>query len=143
VGSTGHSIYQKSRTGNVNNVTFDIPGAVNYKGKLPPGSGMYPPGSNRITLKVPIGQDSALFQFRLNKDNTLLHINAYKEGFNGTTANLRLDAERPSLDHAMRSGLNVEQRNAMKVRNLFQQALVLDETFLYDVVKKLKSGKGE
>ena len=66
MGSTGHGIYKQSRSGNVNDETFGIGGAVNYKGKVPDGSGLSPVGANKITLKLPFGkQSNILFQFRL------------------------------------------------------------------------------
>ena len=68
MGSTGHGIYKRSRTG-INDETFGIAGAVTYKGKVPKNSGLDPVGSNKITIKLPAGkQSNILFQFKLNKD---------------------------------------------------------------------------
>lgn len=142
MGSTGHGYYQKSRTGNVNSVTFDIADAINFKGRLPERSGMYPPANNRITLKIPTyDKDTALFQFRLNRDNTELIVYAYKDGINEQTAHVNLSAREPSLDALMRFGKNVEKKNAMKIRDLMRNTKFSEDKF-YDIVDKLVRAKG-
>lgn len=143
MGSTGHSVFQKSRTGNANKWTFNIPGAVNFKGKLPRGSGMEKPGTNKITLKVPNGKDSMLFQFRLSKDNSVLHIYGYQGGENSFTSRVDVNPANPSLDYVMRVGKSYEQKNAYKLRRMMDKIDGFNEESLYQIARKLKKIKGE
>lgn len=124
-------------------MTFDIPGAVNFKGKLPKNSGMYPPGSNKITLKIPTAtNNSVLLQFRLNKDNSQLLIYGYKDSVPDVTAHVSLSAVHPSMDSILRMGSTSQKKNVTKLRELMSQAGSISETQFYAIIDKLLSAKG-
>lgn len=144
MGSTGHGIYHKSRTGNVNDETFGISEAVNFKGKVPEDSGLAPVGAGKITLKVPIGkQTNILFQFRLMKDNKLMQIIGYKDGVPEVKCKVAVDAGQPSLDKVIASGSKSEKNNAIKMKDLMNKSSQVNENQLGAIAQKLlrhKSG---
>ena len=142
MGSTGHGIYKRSKSGNVNNETFGIAGAVNYKGKVPANSGLDPVGSNKITLKLPAGkQANILFQFKLNKDNSLMTIIGYKDGVPEVKCKVQVDAGQPSLDKVIAVGNKTEKMQAIKMKDLMHQSSTMSEDQLSSIANKLLRGK--
>lgn len=147
MGSTGHSIYAHSRTGNVNDETFDIPGAVNFKGKVPANSGLSNVGANKITLKLPAGRESnILFQFKLIDDNKLMQITGYKNGVPEVKCKVAVDSGQPSLDRVIATGDKTEKSNALKMKDLMSKSSTISENQLGAIAQKLlrnKNKKGE
>lgn len=142
MGSTGHGIYKKSRTGNVNNETFGIAGAVNYKGKVPANSGLDSVGSNKITLKLPAGkQNNILFQFKLNKDNSLMTIIGYKDGVPEVKCKVQVDSGNPSLNEVIATGSKTEKMQAVKMKELMSQSSTISEDQLSTIANKLMRNK--
>lgn len=142
MGSTGHGTYKTSRTGNVNNETFGIEGAINYKGKVPKDSGLEPVGSNKVTIKLPSGkQNNIIFQFKLNKNNSLMTIIGYKDGRPQIKSKVQVDAEHPSLDKVIASGSKSEKLQAIKMKELIHQSSKVSEDQLAAIANKLKRGK--
>ena len=142
MGSTGHSLYAHSRKGNVNTETFGIQGAVNYKGKIPEGSGLDPVGSNKVTLKLPTPDKSnILFQFKLNKDGSLMTIIGFKDSVPTVKCKVAVDAVRPSLDALLVSGSKSERLNAIKMKDLMHKSATVSENQLGDIANKLLKHK--
>ena len=141
MGSTGHSLVSSSRTGNVNTETFGIGGAVNYKGKIPPGKGIEDVGSNKITLKVnSTRKQDIIFQFKLTKDNRL-SINGYDPNQPESRAHLIVSATAPSIDKVAASGSKSEKSNASKLKTMFTKSTEINEGQLYAIAQKLLSAK--
>jgi hypothetical protein len=142
MGSTGHGIYKRSKTGNVNTETFGISGAVNYKGKIPKNSGLDPVGSNKVTLKLPAGkQSNILFQFKLNKDNSLMTIIGYKDGMPEVKCKVQVDSGHPSLDKVIATGSSSEKMQAIKMKDLMHKSSTMSEDQLSAIANKLKRSK--
>ena len=142
MGSTGHGIYNRSRTGNVNTETFGIDGAVNFKGKVPKGSGLDPVGSNKITLKLPAGrQSNIIFQFKLSKDSALMTIIGYKDGVPEVKCKVDVDSGHPSLDKVIAVGSKSEKLQAMKMKDLMHKSSTMSEDQLSAIANKLKKNK--
>lgn len=140
MGSTGHSLTWQSRTGNVNTETFGIDGAVNFKGKLPTNSGMDKVGNNRITLKVKSSDKlDILYQFKLTKDNRL-SISAFDPN-TGTDASVILAGQFPSLDTALRTGLNKDRQSVNKIKTFMAKSSTIDEGQLRAIAEKLRTNK--
>lgn len=138
MGSTGHGIYKRSKTGNVNTETFDIAGAVNYKGKVPKDSGLDPVGSNKITLKLPAGkQSNILFQFKLSKSGEEMTIIGYKDGVPEIKSKVQVDAHYPSLDAVIATGSKSEKAQAMKMKDLMHKSSTMSEDQLSAIANKL------
>lgn len=147
MGSTGHGTFNQSKTGNVNNETFDIKGAVNYSGKVPAGSGLEPVGNNKITLKLPINKkDSVIFQFKLSKDDKWMFVTAYKNGIPEVKCKVKVDSASPSLNKLLVSKNASERNNALKMKELMSQSPSMNENKLTPIARKLlneKNKKGE
>lgn len=144
MGSTGHGIYKQSRSGNVNDETFGIGGAVNYKGKVPDGSGLSPVGANKITLKLPFGkQSNILFQFKLTKDDKLMQITGYKDGVPEVKCKVAVDSGQPSLDKVIATGNKTEKSNAIKMKDLMHKSSKIDEYQLGAIAQKLLRNKNK
>lgn len=142
MGSTGHGIYKRSKTGNVNTETFGIAGAVNYKGKVPKNSGLDPVGSNKITLKLPAGkQANILFQFKLNKDSSLMTIIGYKDGVPEVKCKVQVDSGNPSLNTVIATGSSSEKMQAMKMKDLMHKSSTMSEDQLSAIANKLLRNK--
>lgn len=143
MGSTGHGTFKHSRQGASDGETFGIGGAVIYKGKIPAGSGLSPVGSNKITLKIPIGRrNSILFQFKLSKDNKLMTITGYKNGVPEVKCKVDVDSGRPSLDHVIATGDKTERANAVKMKDLMHKQTNVNENQLGAIAQKLLKKKG-
>lgn len=141
MGSTGHGIFKRSRTG-INDETFGIAGAVNYKGKVPKNSGLDPVGSNKITLKLPAGkQSNILFQFKLNKDNSLMTIIGYKDGMPEVKCKVQVDAGHPSLNEVIATGSKSEKMQAIKMKDLMSKSSSMSEDQLGAIANKLIRSK--
>lgn len=147
MGSTGHGTFNTSKTGNVNNETFGITGAVNFSGKVPAGSGLEPVGNNKITLKVPINKkDNVIFQFKLSKDEQWMFVTAYKNGIPEVKCKVKVDSASPSLNKLLTSPNASERSNALKMKELMSQSSTMDENKLTPIAHKLlvnKNRKGE
>lgn len=142
MGSTGRGIFKKSRTGNVNDETFGISGAVNYKGKVPKNSGLDPVGSNKITLKVPgLKQSNILFQFKLSKDNEMMTIIGYKDGMPEVKCKVQVDSGHPSLNEVIATGNKTEKLQAIKMKDLMSKSSTVSEDQLGAIANKLLRNK--
>lgn len=142
MGSTGHGIYKKSKTGNVNTETFGIAGAVNYKGKVPKDSGLDPVGSNKITLKLPgLKQSNIIFQFKLSKDNEQMTIIGYKDGMPEVKCKVQVDSGHPSLNEVIATGNKKERMQAIKMKDLMHQSSKVSEDQLSAIANKLIRSK--
>lgn len=142
MGSTGHGIFKKSKTGNVNTETFGIAGAINYKGKVPKDSGLDPVGSNKITLKLPAGkQSNILFQFKLSKDNELMTIIGYKDGMPEVKCKVQVDSGHPSLNEVIATGSKTERLQAIKMKDLMSKSSTVSEDQLSAIANKLIRSK--
>jgi hypothetical protein len=142
MGSTGHGIYKRSKTGNVNTETFGIEGAVNYKGKVPKDSGLEPVGSNKITLKLPAGrQSNIIFQFKLSKDNSMMTIIGYKDGMPEVKCKVQVDSGHPSLDKVIAMGSKTEKMQAIKMKDLMHKSSKVSEDQLSAIANKLIRNK--
>lgn len=138
MGSTGHGLYNQSRTGDVNTETFGIKGAVNFKGKVPPDSGLEPVGNNKVTLKVRANDRSnILFQFKLSKDEKTMMITAYKDGVPEVKCKVGVDSGQPSLDKVIATGDRGEKMNAVKMKDLFTKSTTVKENQLGPIANKL------
>ena len=141
MGSTGHSI-TTSKFGGSSETTFGVKGAVPFSGKVPINSGLEPPGSNKITLKMPINrQDNVIFQFKLSKDNKLMFITAYKNGVPEIRCKVSVDSVSPSLNKLLVSSKASERANALKIKELMSQTPNMDEGKLEPISKKLLAEK--
>jgi len=142
MGSTGHGIMQKSRTGNVNNETFSVNRAINYKGTVPQDSGLEKPGNNKITLKIPVdNKTSVIFQFKLSKDNDEMTIIGYKNGIPEVKAKVAVDSGNPSLNALMVSGSKTEKSQALKMKQLMNMSSEISENQLGSIAQKLLRNK--
>lgn len=142
MGSTGHGIFKRSKTGNVNDETFGISGAVNFKGKVPKNSGLDPVGSNKITLKLPAGkQSNILFQFKLNKDSSLMTIIGYKDGMPEVKCKVQVDSGHPSLNQVIANGTSTEKQQAIKMKDLMHKSSTMSEDQLSAIANKLLRNK--
>lgn len=144
MGSTGHSVIASSRVGNVNDETFGIKGAVNFSGKVPAGSGLEPVGSNKITIKIPIGKkDNVIFQFKLSKDDEWMFVTAYKNGIPEVKCKVKVDSASPSLNRLLTSSNPSERSNALKMKELMSQSSTMDESKLTPIAHKLLANKNK
>lgn len=142
MGSTGHGIYQRSNTGNVNNEVFGIARAVNFKGRVPDNSGLETPGDNKVTLKLPtITGDSVIFQFKLNKSGDKMTIIGYKDGVPEVKSKVQVDSTLPSLDKVIASGSKSEKINAVRMKDLFAKSTNVKEYQLAAIANKLLQHK--
>ena len=143
MGSTGHSNYQRKKgQGAIDNDTFGITGAVVFKGKVPPGSGLDKPSSNRITLKVPSTRgDNILFQFRLSKDSRTMTIIGYRNSVPEIKAKVAVDSTNPSLDKVMKEGSSAQRQQAVKMKDLFSKSTQIKENQLNSIAQKLLNKK--
>ena len=142
MGSTGHSLYSKG-TGRVDEETFGIAGAVRYKGKIPPNSGLEPLGANKITLKVPATDgNNILFQFRLTKDSRSMIILGYKNGVPEIKCKVSVDSGQPSLDRLMATTTSgAVKANAVKMKDLFAKSTEVKESQLGSIANTLLEKK--
>ena len=144
MGSTGHGIYSQSRTGNVNNETFGIVGAVNYKGRVPEKSGLDAVGANKVTLKLEANDGTnILFQFKLTKDSEEMTIIGYKDGVPEVRCKVQVDSGQPSLDKVIATGSSSEKANAVKMKDLFAKSTEVKENQLGAIAQKLLMHKKE
>ena len=142
MGSTGHSLYEASRTGNLGTDTYGISGAVVYKGRIPEDSGLEPVGANKITLKVPATDgNNILFQFRLSKDSRTMTILAYKNGVPKVRCKVAVDSGQPSLDRVMATGSRAQKLQAVKMKDLFAKSTEIRENQLGGIANKLLENK--
>ena len=142
MGSTGHSLFGSKGTGTLDNDTFGIKGAVVFKGRVPPGSGLDKPSANRITLKVPsIGGDNILFQFRLSKDSKSMTIIGYRNSIPEIRSKVAVDSVNPSLDKVMKDGSKAQRQQAVKMKDLFSKSTQIKENQLQSIAQKLLNKK--
>ena len=143
MGSTGHSTFRrKKEKGAIDNDTFGITGAVVFKGKVPPGSGLDKPSSNRITLKVPSTRgDNILFQFRLSKDSRTMTIIGYRNSVPEIQSKVAVDSTNPSLDKVMKEGSSAQRQQAVKMKDLFSKSTQIKENQLQSIAQKLLNKK--
>ena len=142
MGSTGHSLFGGKGTGTLDNDTFGIKGAVVFKGRVPPGSGLDKPSANRITLKVPsIGGDNILFQFRLSKDSKTMTIIGYRNSIPEIRSKVAVDSVNPSLDKVMKDGSKAQRQQAVKMKDLFSKSTQIKENQLQSIAQKLLNKK--
>ena len=142
MGSTGHSLFGGKGTGTLDNDTFGIKGAVVFKGRVPPGSGLDKPSANRITLKVPsIGGDNILFQFRLSKDSKTMTIIGYRNSVPEIRSKVAVDSVNPSLDKVMKDGSKAQRQQAVKMKDLFSKSTQIKENQLQSIAQKLLNKK--
>lgn len=138
MGSTGHSIYTASHSGNTGTETFGIPGAVRYTGKVPPYTGLEPVGNNKITLKVEArDRTNILFQFKLTKDAEEMTIVGYNNGKPEVRCKVAVDSGQPSLDKVLATGTRLEKQNAVKMKDLFAKSTEIKEYQLGNIAQKL------
>ena len=144
MGATGHGLYRQSNTGNVNDETFGIANAVNYKGKVPENSGLDTPGNNKVTLKIPASDGTnILFQFKLSRDAKLMTIIGYKDGVPEVKCKVAVDSGAPSLDKVIASGSKSEKLSAVKMKDLFNKSTQVKENQLTSIATKLLQHKKE
>ena len=139
MGSTGHSTFATSREG-ASNETFDIKGAVNYKGKVPTESNLEKVGSNKITLKIASTEpEDVYFQFKLLK-NGKMSVIAHDPNvpLNGKAI---LSVVNPSLDVVINTGNATERRNAERVRQIMNKSAKINESQLQQIANQLSAGK--
>ena len=142
MGSTGHSLFGGKGTGALDNDTFGIKGAVVFKGRVPPGSGLDKPSANRITLKVPsTGGDNILFQFRLSKDSKTMTIIGYRNSVPEIRSKVAVDSVNPSLDKVMKDGSKAQRQQAVKMKDLFSKSTQIKENQLQSIAQKLLNKK--
>ena len=142
MGSTGHSLFGGKGTGTLDNDTFGIKGAVVFKGRVPPGSGLDKPSANRITLKVPSTRgDNILFQFRLSKDSKSMTIIGYRNSIPEIRSKVAVDSVNPSLDKVMKDGSKAQRQQAVKMKDLFSKSTQIKENQLQSIAQKLLNKK--
>ena len=142
MGSTGHSAFRGKGRRGIDNDTFGIAGAVVFKGKVPPASGLDKPSANRITLKVPsTGGDNILFQFRLSKDSKTMTIIGYRNSVPEIRSKVAVDSARPSLDKVMKEGSKAQQQQAVKMKDLFSKSTQIKENQLQSIAQTLLNKK--
>lgn len=142
MGSTGHSLYGASRTGNLGTDTYGIDGAVVYRGRVPEDSGLEPVGANKITLKVPASDgNNILFQFRLSKDSRTMTTLAYKNGVPEVKCKVAVDSGQPSLDKVIAEGSKAQKIQATKMKDLFAKSTEIKENQLGSIADKLLENK--
>lgn len=142
MGSTGRSVYNRSKSGNLGTETFGIDGAVVFKGKVPDGSGLEPVGSSKITLKVPaVDKTNILFQFRLSKDSRTMTILAYKNGVPEVRCKVAVDSGQPSLDKVIATGSKAQKLQATKMKDLFSKSTEIKEYQLGSIANELLEKK--
>ena len=142
MGSTGHGLYNSSRSGNTGTETFGIAGAVRYTGKVPADSGLDPVGNNKITLKLQAKDKSnILFQFKLTKDEKFMTIIGYNNSNPVVKCKVAVDAGQPSLDKLLATGNRTERINAVKMKDLFAKSTQVKENQLGQIARKLIENK--
>ena len=142
MGSTGHSAFRGKGSRGIDNDTFGIAGAVVFKGKVTPASGLDKPSANRITLKVPsTGGDNILFQFRLSKDSKTMTIIGYRNSVPEIRSKVAVDSARPSLDKVMKEGSKAQQQQAVKMKDLFSKSTQIKENQLQSIAQTLLNKK--
>lgn len=144
MGSTGHGAYGAMRQGKSDQNTFRVRGGVIYKGKIPDNSGLEPVGANKLTLKVK-AQDgnNILFQFKLNKDSSLMTIIGYKNGVPEVKCKVAVDAGQPSLDKVIASGTPAMKTQAVKMKDLFSKSTEVKENQLGSIANQLLRDKAK
>lgn len=147
MGSTGRGTYASRKGKKIDNETFGIKGATAFKGKVPEGKGLEPVSPNKITLKIPAGNnDNVLFQFKLSKNNKLMTIIGYKNGVPEVKCKVQVDAGQPSLDKVIATGSKSEKIQATKMKDLFAKSTEIKENQLGSIAnallrkKKVKEG---
>jgi hypothetical protein len=147
MGSTGRGTYASRKSKKIDNETFGIKGATAFKGKVPEGKGLEPVSPNKITLKLPAGNnDNVLFQFKLSKNNKLMTIIGYKNGVPEVKCKVQVDAGQPSLDKVIATGSKSEKMQATKMKDLFAKSTEIKENQLGSIAnallrkKKVKEG---
>jgi hypothetical protein len=147
MGSTGRGTYASRKSKKIDNETFGIKGATAFKGKVPEGKGLEPVSPNKITLKIPAGNnDNVLFQFKLSKNNKLMTIIGYKNGVPEVKCKVQVDAGQPSLDKVIATGSKTEKMQAVKMKDLFAKSTEIKENQLGSIAnsllrkKKVKEG---
>lgn len=147
MGSTGHGLWGGKRGKNTTTETFKILGAVVFKGKLPPDTGLQPPASNNVTLKVPADDGTnILFQFKLSKDNKTMRITGFNNSIPVVKCEVAVDSGQPSLDKVIATGSRAERLNATKMKDLFSKSTEVKENQLGSIATELlrrKRQKGE
>lgn len=142
MGSTGHSAFRGKGKGAIDNDTFGIKGAVVFKGKVPPASGLDKPSANKITLKVPSTRgDNILFQFRLSKDSRTMTIIGYRNSVPEIRSKVAVDSVNPSLDKVMKDGSKAQRQQAVKMKDLFSKSTQIKENQLQSIAQKLLNKK--
>jgi hypothetical protein len=144
MGSTGHGLYNSSRSGNTGSETFGIAGAVRYSGKVPENSGLDPVGNNKITLKLEARDNTnILFQFKLTKDNKFMTIIGYNNSNPVVKCKVAVDAGQPSLDKLLATGSKADRLNAVKMKDLFAKSTQVKESQLGQIAHKLLENKAK
>lgn len=142
MGATGRGINKLSRSGNVNNETFGIKGATNYKGALPKDTNLDKPGSGKVTLRVDTRDKlDIIFQFKLSKDGKYMTITAHDPNSPPVKAKVAVDAGLPSLDKVMASGTGAQRSQAMKIKHLMSKSSEISEDQLGSIARKLIKNK--
>lgn len=148
MGSTGHGWYRPGVNGQPGEeISYRGKEGIVYKGKIPAGSGLEPPSANKLTLKsIAADGNSILFQFKLNKDSTLMTIIGYKNGVPEVKCKVAVDAGYPSLDRVMASGSPGQKAQAVKMKDLFAKSTKVKENELGSIANQLireKEKRGE
>lgn len=142
MGSTGHGSLRGKKKAGLGTDTFGIGGAVVFKGKVPANSGLAPVGSNKVTLKVPIGkQENILFQFKLVEGGAMMNIIGYKDGVPEVKSKVDVDSGHPSLDKVIATGTKKEKLQAIKMKDLMTKSTKVDENQLGAIANKLLKDK--
>lgn len=137
MGSTGRGGYRPKEKG-LEDESFGIKGAVVFKGKIDPNTGLEPVGANKLTLKTKAGDgNNVLFQFKLSKNNKLMTIIGYKNGVPEVKCKVAVDSGQPSLDTVIAKGSKSEKLSAVKMKDLFQQSNDVKENQLGQIAQTL------
>ena len=126
----------------LNTDTFGIAGAVVYRGKVPPDSGLSKPGGSYITLKIAQpNKDNIIFQFKLSKDKKLMTITGFKDGIPQVKCKVAVDSGNPSLNKVIATGDNKERAAAIKMKDLMSKSSDVSEDQLGAIANKLLAHK--
>ena len=142
MGSTGHGMYSKGSKV-TDSDTFGIAGAIRFKGKIDPSTGLEPATNNKITLKVPaINGNNVLFQFKLSRDNKTMTIVGYMNGVPEVKCKVAVDAGSPSLDKLMATTNSpIVRSQAVKMKDLFAKSTEVKEYQLGSIANTLLNKK--
>lgn len=117
---------------------YRVPGGVLFKGKIPENSGLEKQGANKLTLKsIANDGNSILFQFKLNKDSSLMTIIGYKNGVPEVKCKVAVDAGQPSLDKVIAAGSQSDKVQAVKMKDLFSKSTKVKENELGSIASQL------